>query len=193
LQRAILESNRAVKANPTSKPPKMSPRCSYFQQDEFEDEALQKAIYESTHAATPTRTAKSMATVPKKHEHHDWLRMTSLRDVRQSYLLAEVVLMSTLLLLTCLINRSVMMTCLQSISEHDKKADDDDSDDEYRKKKTKKGDVAYAEYLASMDPTLKPPPPPPDDTDAVKSLASEETDRKPAAIVSSMLHIACIP
>jgi hypothetical protein len=111
---------------------------------------------------------------------------------------AEVILMSNLLLLTCLIDCSVMMTCLQSISEHDKKADDDDSDDEYRKKKTKKGDVAYAEYLASLDPTLKPsPPPPPDDNDAIRSLvACDESDRKPAAkvsIVCSTLLASHIP
>jgi hypothetical protein len=62
----------------------MSPLSSDYQHDEFEDEALQKAIYESTHAATPPRTAKNMAAVPKKPEHHGWLRMTSLQDVRQS-------------------------------------------------------------------------------------------------------------
>ena len=46
-----------------------------------EDEALQKAIYESTHAASPKRQTPKVAAAPPKKEHQNWLRMNSFDDV----------------------------------------------------------------------------------------------------------------
>lgn len=51
-----------------------------------EDEALQRAIYESTYAASPHPMPPShpaaVAAAPKKKEHSNWLRMSSFGDVR---------------------------------------------------------------------------------------------------------------
>ncbi|CAB9501283.1 Mpv17 / PMP22 family [Seminavis robusta] len=152
LQRAIMESNKATKPAPASKPaPKKPAHSSYPENDELSsvDAALQRAIYESTHAASPPRPTKNVAAIPKKDENDNWLRMASLQD---------------------------------SSSECDN-GGDDDSDDEYRKKKAKKGDVAYAEYIASLNPSLSEPPqkPPPVKSSSDESRNSDEADRKPAA------------
>jgi hypothetical protein len=77
-------SSRAKKiSTPTSSKPKKNQMS--------EEEALQRAIYESTHdAPSPSKptsipsVATAAVTKPKKHEN--WLRMTSFNDVRKLFL-----------------------------------------------------------------------------------------------------------
>ena len=84
LQRAIMESN--TKSKPAVKPAPQSPKkvqaLKSLPKESVisEEEALQRAIYESTHEASSPKPAKSVAAVaaaPKKNEHENWLRMSS--------------------------------------------------------------------------------------------------------------------
>lgn len=83
LQRAITESNTKSTVQTKSPQRNLEKGFKSSPQDRVisEEEALQRAIYESTHEASSPKPVKNDAAAPPKSEHHNWLRMSSLQDV----------------------------------------------------------------------------------------------------------------
>jgi hypothetical protein len=75
LQLAIIESKTPVSSASDS----AQPANDYAAM--CEEEALQNAIYESTHAATPPISEKSVAMAPKQEVRKDWLPISALQHV----------------------------------------------------------------------------------------------------------------